>query len=84
LCGFYKIRNSVVFYQDSGDGIKTGNGITNSIIYGVKQGVWTAWPDKDFKFENNVDKPLPIDYLHILPNTLGYNIGAGLFKNKKQ
>jgi hypothetical protein len=148
-CVFYKLRNTVVFFQDSGDGIKTGNGITNSIIYGVKQGVWTAWPDKDFKFENNivsnckhvwvknyfnttnsyfidnciivnnqyykmiadslgvlvpgdfeikeknvtkigeislrliennVDKPLPIDYLHIIPCSLGYEMGAGLFK----
>jgi hypothetical protein len=151
-CVFYKLRNTVVFFQDSGDGIKTGNGITNSIIYGSKQGVWTAWPDKDFKFENNivsdckhvwvknyfnatksysidncvivnnqyykvisdslgllvpgefeikeknvtkngeislrliennVDKPLPIDYLHIIPGSLGYDIGAGLFKNRK-
>lgn len=45
-CVFYKLRNTVVFFQDSGDGIKTGNGITNSIIYGTNQGVWTAWPDK--------------------------------------
>jgi hypothetical protein len=150
-CVFYKLRNTVVFFQDSGDGIKTGNGITNSIIYGAKQGVWTAWPDKDFKFENNivsnckhvwvknyfntaksysidnciivnnqyykmiadstgilvpedfeineknvikdgeislrliennVDKPLPIDYLHIIPGSLGYDTGAGLFKKQ--
>jgi hypothetical protein len=152
-CVFYKLRNTVVFYQDSGDGIKTGNGITNSIIFGAKQGVWTAWPDKDFKFENNivsnckhvwvknyfntaksysinnciivnnqyykvisdslgmlapgefeiketnvikegeislrliennVDKPLPVDYLHVIPGSLGYNMGAGLFKNRRQ
>jgi hypothetical protein len=150
-CVFYKLRNTVVFYQDSGDGIKSGNGLTNSIIYGVRQAVWTAWPDKDFKFENNIvsncihvwvknyfnttksysiencvivnnqyykvisdstgalvpgefelkeknvtksgeislrviddiDKPLPIDYLHIIPGTLGYDLGAGLFKNRK-
>ncbi len=54
-CIFYKARNSVVFWQDSGDTIKTGNGITNSIIIGASQsGVWTAWPDKDFVFENNI------------------------------
>lgn len=151
-CVFYKLRNTVVFYQDSGDGIKTGNGITNSIIYGVRQAVWTAWPDRDFKFENNivsncknvwvknyfnttksysidnciivnnqnfkviadslgmlapgefeikennitrigeisirliennVDQPLPVDYLHIIPGSLGYNMGAGLFKNRR-
>ncbi len=53
-CVFYKLRNSVVFFQDSGNGIKNGNGITNSIIYGVSQAVWTVSPDKDFKFENNI------------------------------
>ena len=151
-CVFYKVRNTVVFFQDSGDGIKTGNGITNSIIYGAMQGVWTAWPDKDFKFENNivsnckhfwaknyfnetksysidncvivnnqyykaiadsagvlfpgefeikennvtkkgeillrlidkVDDPLPIDYMHVIPGSLGYDIGAGLFKHRNQ
>jgi hypothetical protein len=156
-CIFYKVRNTVVFFQDSGNGIKNGNGLTNSIIFGASQAVWTAWPDKDFKFENNivsncgyvwvknsfnttkyainhcvivnnqyytgvpdnvrlnpgefeiaennitkkgeislrltgnddkpfldeVDKPLPIDYMHIIPNTIGYEIGAGIFKHKK-
>jgi hypothetical protein len=156
-CVFYKVRNTVVFFQDSRNGIKTGNGITNSIIYGANQAVWTGWPDKDFKFENNIvsncryvwvkndfnptkysinncvivnnkyykgvpdsvclkpgefeiseknvtkegeillrlidnddkplllgiDKPLPIDYLHIIPGSLGYEMGAGLFINRK-
>jgi hypothetical protein len=31
--------------------------------------------------DENVDAALPADYLHVIPNTLGYNIGAGLFKN---
>lgn len=157
-CVFYKVRNTVVFFQDSGNGIKNGNCITNSIIFGANQAVWTSWPDKDFKFENNivsncryvwvkndfnptkysinncvivnnlyykgvpdsvrlrpgefeinennvtkkgeislrlidnddkplllgVDKPLPIDYMHIVPGSLGYDLGAGLFPDKKQ
>jgi hypothetical protein len=157
-CIFYKLRNTVVFFQDSGNGIKIGNGITNSIIYGASQAVWTVSPDKDFKFENNivtnckyvwakndfnttkysinnciivnnqyytgiankvrlspgefeinennitkegdislrltgdddkplldeVDKPLPIDYMHIIANTIGYEIGAGIFEHRKQ
>jgi hypothetical protein len=54
-CIFYNARNSVVFWQNAGGGVKTGNGITNSIIYGTTQSaVWTAWPDKDFIFENNI------------------------------
>lgn len=148
-CVFYNVRNSVVFWQDAGDGTKTGNGITNSIIFGATQsGIWTAWPDKDFIFENNIVSickyawvknydnptiyaidsciivnnqydqaiagnivapgefqteennvikegsislrpkddvahyPLPIDYLHIMPNTPGHEMSAGLFKKK--
>jgi|GEM_PF-1324381 len=54
-CVFYNAKNTVVFWLDAGDTIKHGNGITNSIIYGAFQSaVWTASPDKDFKFENNV------------------------------
>lgn len=150
-CIFYNAKNSVVFWQDSGDSIKTGNSLTNCIIYGAYQsGVWTAWPDKDFVFENNIvtnckhawiknvdnptkysannsiivnnkhyqaladnegvlpkvfeidenniikegkislrmidkniDAPLPIDYLHVIPGTPGYDMGAGLFKSRK-
>lgn len=147
-CIFYGARNSVVFWQDSGGGAKTGNSLTNSIIYGASQSaVWTAWSDKDFLFENNivsnckhfwiknadnptryalkncvvvnnehyqalagdtvtpqafeidevniikegkillrkkpdnVDNPLAVDYLHVIPNSLGDEIDAGLFKN---
>ncbi|HZL11646.1 MAG TPA: hypothetical protein VFC65_16805 [Prolixibacteraceae bacterium] len=141
-CIFYKAKNSVVFWMDAGDEFKHGNSLTNSIIYGAFQSaVWTVWPDKDLKFENNIvsnckhvwvknsfnsseysinncvtvnnqyyqgvlpgtfvmnesnitkegevslrmmeantDAALPMDYLHIIPNTLGYNLGAGLFK----
>lgn len=157
-CIFYKLRNTVVFFLDSGNGIKSGNGITNSIIFGASQAVWTVAPDKDFKFENNivsncryvwarnffnksknysidncaivnnkyytgiadkerlspgefeikennvtkrgevslrlignddkptlygVDEPLPIDYMHLMPGSTGYDLGAGLFKSNK-
>ena len=156
-CVFYKVRNTVVFFLDSGDGIKTGNGIANSIIFGASQAVWTVSPDKDFKFENNivsdcryvwakndfnttkysvnnciivnnqhymgiadkvrlspkefeideinvtkmgevslrltgvddepfldeVDRPLPVDYMHPVSGSLGYEMMAGLFKNRK-
>jgi hypothetical protein len=157
-CIFYKIRNTVVFFLDSGDGIKSGNSLTNSIIFGASQAVWTVSPDNDFRFEHNivsncryvwaknnfntsnsysinncivvnnkyskgvaddrrlspddfelrennvtksgnislrltgnndkpsldeVDKPLPIDYLHTIPGSLGSDLGAGIFKHKK-
>lgn len=144
-CVFNKVRNTVVFYEDSGNGIKKGNSLTNCIINGTFQSaVWTAWPDSGFVFKNNiitgcnyvwmknsfnnteysmencivvdnknhqgdesrqpaqfrlnevdvikngtiqirqkektVDLPLPRDYLHIIPNTLGYEMNAGIFK----
>jgi hypothetical protein len=156
-CIFYKVRNTVVFGRAQKSGFKRGNGITNSIIYGASQGIWTAIPDSDFRFENNivsdcryvwvkndfnrakyfidncvivnneyyqgvpdsvrlkpgkfeieehnvtkegkislrltgnddmpaldcVDKPLPFDYLHIIPGSLGYEMGAGIFKRRK-
>jgi hypothetical protein len=151
-CVFYKVRNTVVYWLDSGNGIKNGNSLTNSIIFGVLQAVWTVSPDLDFKFENNIvsnckhvwvkedfnatknyainnsvivnnqfykmiagnandlvpgefevmennvtkkgeislrlidhpDKPLPIDYMHVIPGTLGYEMEAGIFKHRKQ
>ena len=152
-CVFFKVRNTVVFGAEP-----EGSGITNSIIYGACQAVWTAGPDKSFRFENNivtncgyvwvknsantttnysmnnciivnnryfkgipdsvrlqpgefelresniikageislrltgaedkplltgVDKELPVDYMHIIPGTPGYEMGAGLFKKRE-
>ena len=157
-CVFYGLRNTVVFFLDSGTGFKTGNGLTHSIIYGASQAVWTVATDKDFRFENNivsncryvwakndfnttepysmdncvivnnqhdlgiadkeklspgefplsehnvikegeislrltgdkdqprldsVDQPLPVDYMHVIPGTLGSELNAGLFKERK-
>ncbi|HEY4786166.1 MAG TPA: hypothetical protein VIH57_08950 [Bacteroidales bacterium] len=146
-CIFYKTNNAVVFWQNSGNGIKTGNSMTNCIVYGsAVSSVWTASPDKDFIYKNNVVthcnfawikeafaggkyaidncvivnnqhylgdsnlnpldetmnetnvikegdvslrmidtilKPWPIDHLHVIPDSPGYNIGAGLFKYRK-
>lgn len=31
----------------------------------------------------SLDEPIPVDFLHIPPNTLGYNLEAGLFKNNQ-
>ncbi len=148
-CVFYNVKNSVVFWLSSGDNIKYGNRVTNSIIYGACQSaIWTSLPDEGFLFENNIisgckyvwvrnggnntkytikncmivnnryykaradeygvlpsgyelqeinvvrdgditlrmieniDAPIPNDYLHVIPGTAGYNLTAGLFKSK--
>jgi hypothetical protein len=147
-CIFYNSNNSVVYWQGSGNAAKTGNSMTNCIVYGANvSAIWTATPDKDFIYKNNIVtncnffwtkeasntikysidscvivnnqhykadgnlnpsnfalnetnvikegnislrmiktiwEPWPIDHLHIIPNTLGYNLGAGLFKYRKQ
>jgi hypothetical protein len=147
-CIFYNANNSVVYWLDSGNGIKTGNSMTFCIVYGASESaMWASSPDKDFIYKNNIVsnckifwsidpknntakytldscvivnnkiytgdgenpltfalneknvikegnislrmintiwEPLPIDHLHIMPGTLGYNLGAGLFKHRKQ
>ncbi len=145
-CIFYNVNNAVVLYEcNIGKDSKTGNSVTNSIIYGaIESAIWTVFPDKDLIFENNIVtkckvawvkntdnptkysmkncvivnnniylgnnnlenkpfdieengvikegeislrkinnifQPLPVDHLHIIEGTLGYNLGAGLFKN---
>lgn len=149
-CIFFNAKNGVVYWEDSGNGSKTGNTFTNNTVYGAFQSaIWTSWPDNDFVFKNNiitnckhawvknpsnltkytiedciivnnqyyqgaphengvmpekfevneknvikegnislkmieeVDKPLPLDYLHVIPGSLGYDLGAGLFKTRK-
>ena len=39
--------------------------------------------NEDKPFLDEVDKPLPKDYMHVIPNTTGYEIGAGIFKHTK-
>ena len=33
---------------------------------------------------DEIDKPLPIDFLHVIPGSTGYGIGSGLFEHRKQ
>ena len=82
-CIFYKIRNSVVFFLSSGEELKTGNGITNSIIYGVSHAVWTVSPDKDFKFENNIVSDCRYVWAKRDLNTAQYSIDNSIIVNNK-
>jgi hypothetical protein len=82
-CIFYKIRNTVVFFLDSGNGMKSGNGITNSIIYGVSQAVWTVSPDKNFKFENNIVSNCKYVWAKNDFNTTKYTINKCVVVNNK-
>jgi len=147
-CIFYNANNAVLFFNcNDGKEIKSGNRMTNNIVYGASESaIWTVKPDTDLVFKNNIVtkcnvawvknednptrysitnsilvdnsiylgnsslkdepfavdeknvikegeitlvkiknifKPLPINHLHVAPNTLGYNLEAGLFKYRK-
>ena len=148
-CVFYNVNNTVIFYKCApGKDFKTGNSMTNCIVYGASEcAIWTSFPDKDFVYKNNIItncnffwikyspnttvysienciiannknykgdenfkpknfemnesniikegeislrmintiwEPSPKDHLHVIPGTLGYDIGAGLFKKKDE
>jgi len=147
-CIFYNVNNAVIYWEGSGNGIKTGNSMTNCIVFGASGcAIWTSFPNKDFVCKNNVVtncnfflikedtdtttytidncviinnqyysgdgnlkpadfalneinvikegnislrmintifEPWPIDHLHVITDTLGCNIRAGLFKHEKQ
>jgi hypothetical protein len=147
-CVFYGVRNTAVYWKNSGTEMKTGNSFTKCIVSEAYiSAIWTSGTDTDFIFkhnivtnckfawikaasntsnysidssivvnnqyfqgnedkiptpfpigENNVIKegeislrmisenindPLQFDYLHILPGTLGFDMGAGLFIKKR-
>jgi len=83
-CIFYNVRNSIVFWQDDGSGSKTGNGISNSIIYGGTQsGVWTAWPDNDFIFKNNIVSNCKNAWIKNSDNPTVYTIDSCIIVNNK-
>ena len=77
----YSINNCIFVNNEHNQGI-FGNEVVprefdieeNNVI---KEGTIALRP-KDEVTHN----PLPIDYLHIMPDTLGYDMGAGLFKTR--
>lgn len=83
-CVFYKVRNTVVFLEPSGDnGINNDNGITNSIIFGANQAVWTNAPDKNFTFENNIVSNCRYVWVKGVSNSTIYSINNSVIVNNK-
>ncbi len=80
----YALKNSVIVNNQYYQGIADSTGIhpsefeiTEDNI--VKEGsVLLSLPD------DNLEKPLPVDYLHVVPGSPGYELGAGLFKNREE
>lgn len=76
----YSIDNCVIVnnqhYQGSGSMKPITPKFNESNL--IKEG------DITIRMINNIWEPYPKDHLHIIPGTVGYNLGAGLFKNRKQ
>jgi hypothetical protein len=77
----YSIENSVLVNNKFYQGVTTDNGVIpgefemNEVNI-IKKG------DVSLKMlEADTDAAIPTDYLHVIPNTLGYDLRAGLFKN---
>jgi len=80
----YSIENSVIVNNKFYMGIASNNGLKPD-AFNINENNIVKTGEVSLKTMNeNVDDALPVDYLHVLPNSPGYNIGAGLFKNKKQ
>lgn len=56
-CIFYNCKNSVVYYfaDDNREIKRTGSAMRYCIVAGAYEaGIWTASPDEDFQFHNNI------------------------------
>lgn len=83
-CVFYNAKNAVVYWEDSGTGSKTGNSFTNCIVYGAFQtAVWTAWPDNDFVFKNNIVTNCKHAWIKNQSNTTKYSIENSIIVNNQ-
>jgi hypothetical protein len=63
--------------------IYTGDG-ENPLTFALNEKNVIKEGNISLRMINTIWEPLPIDHLHIMPGTLGYNLGAGLFKHRKQ
>jgi hypothetical protein len=83
-CVFFNTNNSVVFYNDSGSGIKTGNKMTNCIVYGADESaIWTVKPDKDFVYKNNIVANCNFFWIKNPENTTTYSIDSCVIVDNK-
>lgn len=80
----YTVENCVIVNNQYYQGVTSDTGVIPGIF---EMNEINITKDVEISLRlpsENVDEPLPTDYLHIIPDTPGYNIGAGLFKYKKQ
>jgi hypothetical protein len=78
--GLYSIDSCVIVNNQH----YNGDGNLNPLNYAMNETNVIKEGNISLRLIKTIIEPCPIDHLHVLPNTLGYNLGAGLFKNRKQ
>ena len=85
-CIFYNCRNSVVYYfaNDDRSVERFGSEMSYCIVYGsYESGIWTASPDKDFKFSNNIITNCKYAWVHNIDNNTKYLIENSILTNNE-
>lgn len=77
----YSIENSVIVNNKNYLGTTSDNGVVPA-KFKINENNITKTGEISLRLIDNLDNPMPIDYLNILPDSLGYNLGAGLFKKE--
>lgn len=85
-CVFYNCRNSVVFYFANEDRNieRYGSEMSYCIVDGAyESGIWTASPDKDYKFSHNIITNCKYAWVHNIDNKTKYTIEDCIITNNE-
>lgn len=85
-CIFYNCRNGVVYYfaNENRDIERYESEMSNCIIYGAyESGIWTASPDKNFIFRNNIITNCKYAWVHNIDNKTVYSLKDCIIANNE-
>ena len=77
----YSIQNCYIVKNEHYQGVTSDAGVVPGTFEMNETNIIKEGNISLRMMDDNVDIPLPVDYLHIIPNTPGFEIGAGLFKS---
>ncbi|MFC1593298.1 right-handed parallel beta-helix repeat-containing protein, partial [Candidatus Neomarinimicrobiota bacterium] len=85
-CIFYNCKNSVVYYfaNENKNIERYGSEMSNCIIYGAyESGIWTASPDKNFIFRQNIITNCKYAWVHNIDNKTKYTLEDCVITNNE-
>jgi hypothetical protein len=77
----YSVENSAIVNNKNYLGTASDDGVVPT-KFEINENNITKAGEVSLRQIDNLDDPMPINYLHVLPDSLGYNLGAGLFKKE--